>query len=145
MGPSRGAGPRASAAGRGPVGKEVGEAWEGKVETENGGPGTRAGAAPRRPATRAGAERSEAGGIPWGQAEEKNVDTETQEEHHVIPEAEIGVSLPQAKEHQGSLASSRSQEKEEINKEVQKAPTNVLSGLLLVCIIASDENMKPLE
>ena len=45
MGPSRGAGPRASVAGRGPVGKEVGEAWEGKVETENGGPGTRAGAA----------------------------------------------------------------------------------------------------
>lgn len=45
MGPCRGAGPRASAARRGPVGKEVGEAWEGKVETENGGPGTRAGAA----------------------------------------------------------------------------------------------------
>lgn len=44
MGPCRGAGPRASAAGRGPVGKEVGEAWEGKVETENSGPGTRAGA-----------------------------------------------------------------------------------------------------
>ncbi|XP_070332709.1 uncharacterized protein [Odocoileus virginianus] len=43
--------------------------------------------------------------------EEENVDTETQEEHHVIPEAETGVSLPQAKEHQGSLASSRSQEK----------------------------------
>ena len=39
------------------------------------------------------------------------MDTETQEEHHVIPEAEIGVILPQAKECQGSLASSRSQEK----------------------------------
>lgn len=40
------------------------------------------------------------------------MDTETQEEHHVIPEAEIGVILPQAKECQGSLASSRSQEKD---------------------------------
>lgn len=34
---------------------------------------------------------------------------------------------------------------EEINKEVKKAPTNVLLGLLLGYIIASDENMKPLE
>ena len=43
--------------------------------------------------------------------EEENVDTETQEEHHVIPEVEIGVSLPPAKERQGLLASSRRQEK----------------------------------
>ncbi|XP_069412244.1 uncharacterized protein [Ovis canadensis] len=48
----------------------------------------------------------------YDRQEEENVNTETQEEHRVIPEAETGVTLPQAKECRGSLASSRSQEKE---------------------------------
>lgn len=35
--------------------------------------------------------------------------------------------------------------KREINKEVWKAPTNIVLGFLLTCIIALDEIMKPLE
>ncbi|DAA17864.1 TPA: hypothetical protein BOS_19871 [Bos taurus] len=75
--------------------------------------GRAVGYSPRGPrAPRAGPSRRRLG---CRTAEEENVDTETQEEHHVIPEAEIGVILPQAKECQGSLASSRSQEKVVMN------------------------------
>lgn len=65
MGPAEGAGPRALAPGRGPVGKEVGEAWEGKVETENGGRAPGRGLRP--PQAALGREQSGAkrGGVPW--------------------------------------------------------------------------------